>query len=325
MGSSGGKAVSSLRRLLQRAFSCLLRSRLLPSRLTRPFKPKRNQIEDDRFVVWKPLEHSRRPVEIAAIVALVLSVLIALGGSVRTGAFPERLIEDFYANAAAELASVAITVLIIDRLNHWRLQKYEKERIIRQMASRSNDFALDAVRSAHDHGWLYDGSLFGAQLNYANLRGAPFGDARLRSAHMFGANLEGAELWKAYLERAFLEGANLGNAIISLANLKDSVLLGANLENADLWLAHLEGASLRGANLEGAYLLQANLKAARLEGANLKGALYDQFTIWPEDFDPAASGAIFVENDTFGLQKGKGGYYRRVDRTGDGSPKRPWT
>ena len=42
-----------------------------------------------------------------------------------------------------------------------------------------------------------------------------------------------------------------------------------------------KGANLRGANLRG-----ANLGDANLRGANLRGATWNNYTIWPEGFEP---------------------------------------
>jgi hypothetical protein len=51
------------------------------------------------------------------------------------------------------------------------------------------------------------------------------------------------------------------------------------------------------ANLEGTLLYGANLRGADLRGADrstdLKGAEADEYTIWPEGFDPVAAGVIF--------------------------------
>ena len=91
-----------------------------------------------------------------------------------------------------------------------------------------------------------------------------------------------------YLVRADLDEANLGEADLGGANLFSANLGGANLRGANLFSANLVRAHLEGANLEG----------ANLEGANLEGARYNHRTIWPEDFDPQAHGAILVEEET---------------------------
>ena len=48
-----------------------------------------------------------------------------------------------------------------------------------------------------------------------------------------------------------------------------------------------------GADLEGADFKGANLSEANLKGANLSGARTDEYTTWPNGFDPVAAGVIF--------------------------------
>ena len=63
----------------------------------------------------------------------------------------------------------------------------------------------------------------------------------------------------------------------------------ADLRNADLSYAYLSDADLRRANLSYAYLRSANL-----HGADLSSAVADQYTLWPDNFDPAEQGVVFV-------------------------------
>ncbi len=114
------------------------------------------------------------------------------------------------------------------------------------------------------------------KLNGANLRGANLRGANLYGANLYGANLRGADLYGANLY-----GANLGGAYLG----------GANLYGANLYGAHLRGADVYGADLGGADLGGAYLYGADLYGADLGGAYADQYTRWPEGFNPAAAGA----------------------------------
>ena len=61
---------------------------------------------------------------------------------------------------------------------------------------------------------------------------------------------------------------------------------GAYLYRADLRGANLRGANLRGANLRGANLRGADLRGADLRGANLCGARWNEYTAWPDRFEP---------------------------------------
>lgn len=114
-----------------------------------------------------------------------------------------QLVEDFYANIAAELVSIAITVLIIDRLNERRSVDQEKQLLILQLASLTNSIAHEAARLLQMRGWLTDGSLQGAKLGWANLS----------RVLLNNADLAGADFFRVNLQQAYLAGANLTGAI----------------------------------------------------------------------------------------------------------------
>ena len=89
------------------------------------------------------------------------------------------------------------------------------------------------------------------------------------------------------------------NAGLNLVNMRDARLRGADLRqalmlDADLNGADLSFADLRAAQLAGADLRKTNLRGARLKGVYLLDAIYDRNTIWPEGFNPARHGAVFV-------------------------------
>lgn len=106
-----------------------------------------------------------------------------------------------------------------------------------------------------------------------------FIQAYLHGAELRGAFLGGADLFHANLAGADLRGADLGAAFLSEANLRCADLSGSNLTRADLSEANLCGADLRDA-----ILIEADLTHTR----------YDNHTVWPEDFDPQAAGAVKV-------------------------------
>lgn len=240
---------------------------------------------------------NRLTAEHIGIVLAVLGLVIAASGHLdQYGSFNMRqLFHDLYANLGAELASIAVTILIIDRLNQRREVRSEKARLIREMGSRDNGTALRAVDELRARGWLHDGSLYHADLKYANME----------HAILDGADLENAYLSFANLENADLRNANLRGAILRCANLQGALLLNANLQASKLLEADLQAARLQGADLEGATLTQANLAGARgladdrlaqawtLRGATMpNSAIYDGRYNLPGDIEGLDTGDI---------------------------------
>ena len=140
--------------------------------------------------------------------------------------------------------------------------------------------------------------LFGSNLSGLNLK-----DAILPEI-----DLSGASLIRADFERAILFESNLSGTTLLNANLRQTHLEQANLSEADLELADFTGAILNRANLSGANFYRANFKSANLSGADLRGsknletahlygAVYDPNTRFPENFNPANSGAVLIKTN----------------------------
>jgi len=181
----------------------------------------------------------RSPVRKLGLLTLTLAVVLGLLGY--------RSVEEFLANASTELASIALTVLIIDYLNEHRAEQQLKAQLIREMGSRDNADTLKAIRELEARGWLRDGSLRKANLLKANLRGAVLSGANLEGVYLSGADLFGVHLTYANLHTADLRKANLRKAILRKADLSKTALSASNLT----W-ANLKGAVLRESNLVGA-------------------------------------------------------------------------
>ena len=82
--------------------------------------------------------------------------------------------------------------------------------------------------------------------------------------------------------------------------LQAGSLRGARLDNACLNDMNLQGADLREADLRNATCTYADLRDANLQDANLQDARlylvkYNRATVWPEEVDPVARGAILLE------------------------------
>ena len=196
----------------------------------------------------------------------------------------------FWNEMFTELVGISLTVIVIDELVQYRSALLEKQRIISQMASHSNDFALDAVRQIAENGWLCDGK----SLVAGNFKGANLVNAKLQHATLQGANFQDAKLTGTDLSEASLQGADLGNAELKEAklertNLQETNLFQTDFQNANLFDAKLQGARLGYTNFQGADLLCADLRdidmswapriapkdffqGANLHSANLQGS-----------------------------------------------------
>lgn len=193
---------------------------------------------------------------------------------------------DFLLDFRAEMVGTGIATLLIGNASQAAQIREEKKRLILQMGSPDNSFAIEAVRQLGQQGWLKDGSLKDANLDRANLIGAYLDEANLCGASLWEAKLNGAKLSKTNLSKVYLEGANLIGASLWDADLGNGALSWVNFSGAHMWKAnfsgaHLEGANLsnvdlEGANLSGTYLYKADFSGAKLEDANLSGSFLEQ-------------------------------------------------
>lgn len=222
--------------------------------------------------------------QVVGVVLMSLSVLVGIAGY--RAAHPDSfdlglLLYDYYANASTELASIAITVLLIDALSRRRearvSRQNELERLSRQLGSGVNEVAKRAAEELRDEGWLTDGSLQEADLRVANLE-----DAKLWEADLQGVNLQWAKLKRANLNRVNLVGANLMQANLQAAKLSGADLRQVNMVEAKLYRVNFSGAQLDHADLTGAHLEGAKLENASLASAILTKAYLDELTTLPD-------------------------------------------
>jgi len=259
-------------------------------------------LADEELTPTKSWRQTLRQLPHAATWAVLVFALVCGGLALWLGwlGFSEQTKEELYVNLATSLGSIAITVLVIDQLNRWRMETERKREIIEQMSSPVNDAALEAVRLARKYGWLTDGSLKGANLVNANLEGADLEWANLQDARLGGANLKRANLSHAIFAGADLVVARLPGARLDYCTFAGAHMVGASLIDSISTFADFSGAMLGGAQLTGARMFDAILQnadfwAASLEGVELEGSLYDGKTKWPNDFDPEAAGATSME------------------------------
>ena len=158
----------------------------------------------------------------AAIVLAVLAIIVVVSGSITQHGTMDihEIFLDLWSNGGTELASIALTVLVIEGLNRRRATTERKKALILQMGSPDNGFAVEATRILRAEEWLKDGTLVGANLWKANLARADLGWAIL-----WYTNLEGADLRKANLEGADLHDANLEGAELQGATFDENTVL----------------------------------------------------------------------------------------------------
>jgi nitric oxide dioxygenase len=156
-----------------------------------------------------------------------------------------------------------ILLFVLNRVIHAN----ERRRIISQVASLSNEFALDAVRRCREEKWLQSGTLEKMEFAKARLSTADLSDAMLAGVDLSFADLTGADLTNADLSGANLKGTNLA----------DADLRWANLTGADLQWADLRNAQLDGANLSGIVADFASVDAQNAEIPEFQKAVIDGF------------------------------------------------
>lgn len=142
-------------------------------------------------------------------------------------------------------------------------------------------------------------SLDGADLRKARLHRALLERASMRSSSLEEADLRGAFLTEADLTGANLQGASLAtaaleHAILQRSTLVESLAVGARFNFARLDNADLTGADVAFSDFAGSSLRGARMLCKRLGEASLKDARYDDATVWPPGFDPAAAGAVLI-------------------------------
>lgn len=161
--------------------------------------------------------------------------------------------------------------------------------------------------------------LFRANLNGATLIRADFSNADLSkssavktkflSSQFIRADLKESDFRQADFYNAKLQGANLNNsqlqqAILYEADLTGATIKEADLEKADLRYAKLIKVNLKNSTLKNANLIGANLSETDLSEVDLKNAIYNQDTIFLEDFEVDQKSNMILIKDKINL-KGK--------------------
>jgi hypothetical protein len=152
----------------------------------------------------------------------IAGVLILFGVWLGTALFDA---DSVLPNVYTEVLSIAVTVLILNKLAERREENALKRQLIMNAGSLSNEIAKDAVHQISKRRWLIreNGILKGADLMDANLQDADLNGANLQGAYLERAKLKGAHLEISQLQGAYLGEANLQGAYLHNANLQDAV------------------------------------------------------------------------------------------------------
>ena len=210
-------------------------------------------------------------INIVAFALLIIGLSIAITGHIyEHGAFNlQFFISDFYSNFGTEFISIAITVLILDKLSQQRQIKIEEERLKKELLNRVrsqvNDQAIFALEQLALMGLLFNGELEDADFSHANLHQAHF----ISNYNPEGAELKGANFRSARLTEAWFYNADLENASMRHAKLQKSHLFNTNLRKAGLQGAHFEGAYFFGADLSDATADNIHFEDANIWETNL--------------------------------------------------------
>ncbi|KAA3656234.1 MAG: pentapeptide repeat-containing protein [Chloroflexi bacterium] len=198
-------------------------------------------------------------VGIVLLIAALPGILISFGETGLSFGI-ENLLLYIYTEFAWEIASIAFTILIIDRIYQVQEVRLEKRQLIRQL--RSSDFQL--VREAADRlrarGWVSDSTLRNLNLTRAILRDVDWQTADLTNVTLEQADLRGIDLSQAQLTNASLEGADLSGARLEGTNLTEQ-----QLRKADRLIHAIMP---DGTKYDGRFHLTGDLREARTSGYN---------------------------------------------------------
>lgn len=142
------------------------------------------------------------------------------------------LVNDIYANLAAEIGSIAITIIIVNRIIRKQEEKLNeielRNKLIREVHSHVNSIANNAVHElrvlgklTNENSWTKSAELGGL----ANLSHARLYDANFKEASLIGANLYMADLRNVDFRDADLTGVNLFKSNIKRAKFNENTIL----------------------------------------------------------------------------------------------------
>ena len=201
-----------------------------------------------------------------------------------------KVVQDFYANASAELISIAITILIVDFLYDVRNGEYERQNLIRDFASGVDSLTKRAYRELREKKLLTNRKLRGANLSHADLSGydlkgsylvgVDFSNATLNLTDFTGSKLSNCNFAGATGTKTKFERCELYNCTFSDTEFKDSNFKGAFLDGSKGEVILFNDSDFTGATFGAVEFADANFKLAHLVDATFVGGVLNH-----PDFD----------------------------------------
>ena len=234
-------------------------------RITKPFKVV-GKFVADRFTIYR--------------VAFLLTII-----AIAIWYFSQVTLDELWPNIIPELLSISITIFIIDTLYSRRSDDERKQILIKQLGSKNNAVATEALKELDARGWLSDGTLEGAFLLLANLDGNSLTGADLRRVSLSSASLRNTTWFETDLEGAFLDNADLREASLSIhavgPHYAEAYMKGVSLFGSDLRKARVRPEQLaqarslwgalmpNGSRYDGRYNLQFDIDIYRKSGKDI--------------------------------------------------------
>jgi uncharacterized protein YjbI with pentapeptide repeats len=139
-------------------------------------------------------------------------------------------------------------------------------------------------------------NLNGLNLHRALLENKDIHDSSFLNTDLRGAFLANSNFSNCDFSEASLITAYLINSIIKNANLQRCKAFGCNFSGADLRNASLNDAEVNGADFSYCRLQGSTMTCKGINMALLQDVVYDDSTIWPQNFDPDKAGCLKVHS-----------------------------
>lgn len=213
-----------------------------------------------------------------------------------------------YSNFSAELISVSITVLLIDRLYRTQDRRDRVLHLTSLAVSKDAQVSKNAVQELLAGGNFQDGLLEGANLAEVDFHDIGLPNSRLASAYLVSANFSGSILFGSDLSWANCGDVDFSNSSLARCNLVQGFFHRANFELADLVGAQVALAEFTETNLRGATISPAQLASLfSLWGSIMpNGSKYNGRFNLPGDaeyYKNISSKKVIAIHDFYGVSK----------------------